>query len=431
MADGLKWALALALGWALAGCSSASESDDSPRFGKLVGGTGALPGPIAGLRYQSSTGTGFTAADGSFEFRPGDEIVFAVGDLELAPTKARSLVSPFQLANGDGCAASLALVAVLRLLQTLDDDGNLDDGIHVPELPAPPAVRRLSQLSDAELEAAILAISPGAQLVAPDIALDRFIRQVDDEAWEEEAPETFAFPDSAYRGQGVATDGKSWFFSSANHLQRTNSSFEVEVDKPVPIPADIFQLGGRHIGDIDVHEGKLYAPIEDGPEFLHPHVVLYDASTLEPTGERHALPAAMLTQGVPWVAVDGPRQLAYTAYWDPVERIYAFDLANDFESRGSIELSPPIKRIQGAKVFGGALYASSDDDEKSVYKIDLDTGAVMKLFALGTPTSEAEGLAPILRSDGLHLGILNVVLPDVVFTSWHRTRDPLRDAVCP
>ena len=43
------------------------------------------------------------------------------------------------------------------------------------------------------------------------------------------------------------------------------------------MPVDIFKLGGNHIGDIDVLDGKLYAPIEDGPDYLNPYIVTYDA----------------------------------------------------------------------------------------------------------------------------------------------------------
>lgn len=80
-------------------------------------------------------------------------------------------------------------------------------------------------------------------------------------------------------------------------------------------------------------------------------------------------------------------------------------------------LTPAIGLIEGAKVFG-PLYASSDDEQKSVYAIDLDTGMVMKRFTLGTPKSEAEGLALTRHADGARMHVLNVVIPNVDFVEY-------------
>jgi len=419
--------LALVLG--ATACSS--NPGDETRTGVVVGGTGPLPGVISGLRYSTGGHTGYTDEDGRFEYRSGDSIEFALGSLVFRPVAGRSRVSPFQLANGAGCAVGGGLENVLRILQSADSDADLDNGIQLPELPASEPVKSVADLQPADLDATLGALIPGVTVVAADVALDRFMRQIDDEAWEAEEADTFLLPDAVYRGQGVATDGKSWFFSSTNHLQRTNRSFSELASNATPIPQNIQQLGGNHIGDIDVLDGTLYAPIENGPDYTSSYVVTYDAATLEPTGNQYLLPQPLLTKGVPWVAVDGPRRRAYAAEWEPTERIQIFDLDADLASVGALELDTVIGRIQGAKVLDGNLYASSDDDQKTIYEIDLDTGTVMKLFALGTPGSEVEGLAPIREGDGTHLRILNVVIPTVVFADYRRVREPLRSSICP
>jgi len=410
-------------------CSSAPENQ--ARTGSLIGGTGPLPGAIAGMHYTAGGRSGYTDDQGRFEYRTGDKLTFSVGALEFEPVKGAALVSPFQLANGSGCAAGEALVHVLQILQSIDKDGKLDNGIQLPELPVGDPPRRVADLGAGDLAAAVQKLSSGASLVLPDQALDRFIRQVDDEAWKKGTGTSFGLPDALYRAQGVATDGRSWFFSSTNHLQRTNQSFESQVDNVQPIPTDIAKQGGDHIGDIDVYGGLLYAPIEDGPDYLHPYVVTYDAKSLQPTGRSYPLPQKLLTQGVPWVAVDGPRKRVYTAEWDPTQRIDMFALTNDLAFDKTLELTTAIGRIQGAKVFGGEMYATSDNDEKSVYKIDLDTGTVMKLFALGTTGSEVEGLALTNEKDGAHVHIENVVVPKLDFVDYLRIRAPLRDRICP
>ncbi|MBI3202357.1 MAG: hypothetical protein HYZ29_12525 [Myxococcales bacterium] len=421
--------VALGAALALAGCSSPTDDDDE-RQGELVGGTGPLPGAIQGLYYRAGDHEGYTDAAGTFRYRRGDSVRFSLGALAFEPTPGARWLSPFQLASGSGCAVGAPLTRALQVLHSLDVDGDPGNGLVLPELLAPDTFVAVTGLDDAQLASAITAVSPGAKPVAADGALDAFIRQIDDEEWTQEDGWTFVFPDSVYHGQGVASDGKSWIFSSANHLLRSGPAFEELATNPQPVPKVVRDAGGKHIGDIDVHEGLLYAPIEDAPAFEHPYIVTYDAKTLEPTGDNRLLPKARQPDGVPWVAIDGPRRRLYTAEWDPTDHINVYDL-DDLAFVEAIPLSPAIGRIQGAKVFGGQLYASSDDEQKSVYKIDLDTGKVMKRFALGTPNSEAEGLALTQDEDGARAHVLNVVIPNVELARYLRTRAPLRDSICP
>ncbi|MBK7580566.1 MAG: hypothetical protein IPI67_10215 [Myxococcales bacterium] len=416
------------LSFVVLGCTSAPEDDE--RTGSLVGGLGPLPGAIRGMHYETAGHVGTTDAEGRFRYRTGQSVRFSVGALGFQPVTGAARVSPFQLANGQSCDVGAPLLRVLQAVFSLDEDDDLDNGVSLPDVPKAENLTVVGELDEPALEASLQVLRPSAKLMDSALALERFIRQVNDEAWEGENSPTFFFPDSVYRGQGTATDGKRWFFSSANHLQRTNSAFEAEVDNFAPIPTDIFKLGGKHIGDIDVHEGLLYASIEDKPDFLHPFVVTYDLETLEPTGPGRLLPEELQLQGVPWVCVDGPRQRLYSADWDPTDHINVYDLAN-LALVKALPLEPPIGRIQGAKVFRGQLYAASDNDDKSIYKIDLDTGIVMKLLGLDTPKSEAEGLALTEDADGAHLHVLNVVIPNVDFVTFLRTRAPLRDDVCP
>src|SRR5262249_30648282 len=157
-------------------------------------------------------------------------------------------------------------------------------------------------------------------------------------------------------------------------------SFNVEKSNTLAIPTALALAGSNHIGGIDVLNGTLYAPIEDGSGYHNPKIVLYDPSNLT-SGTVYSLSNTMLTKGVPWVAVDGPRGLLYVAEWDPTPAILVHDLATVTYQR-SITLTPPIGRVQGAKVFEGMLYASTDDSTKDIFKVNLETGTVMQLFSV-------------------------------------------------
>jgi hypothetical protein len=208
------------------------------------------------------------------------------------------------------------------------------------------------------------------------------------ETWTYAGVDRYFFPAGAYRSQGAASDGLQWFFSWRYGLERTTlddrvlvRNFSVSQSKS-GIPQSIEALGGNHIGDIDYYAGKIYAPIEDSPNYHNPLVAVYDAATLNHTGATYTLPSGDLMKGVPWVAVDGPKNIAYTAEWDPVVRLNVYRLS-DFSPVGYIPLQRTLGRLQGAKVRADFLYAASDNSTKSIYKISLVDGFDLQDIAGG------------------------------------------------
>lgn len=214
----------------------------------------------------------------------------------------------------------------------------------------------------------------------------------------------FSGTDGFFRSQGVASDGQSLFFSWNLGLSRTaiNDTSNVLADNTTEaIPDDLAESNHNHIGDIDVAWGWIYAPIEDGPAYAEPWVVIYDADTLEPTGQRFLLPASLQRDGVPWIAVDQVRGVAYSMEWKDTGKLFVYSLS-DFSLLRTVTLSEPVPRIQGAKIYRGNLYASRDNgSEKSIVAIDPETGTVTHLFDRNLGEDyEAEGIAFVRRSSG-------------------------------
>ncbi len=103
--------------------------------------------PVSGLSYKSDTRSGKTDADGAFEFEPNEKITFSIGDLVLGETtvdsgktsfsSAKVRVSPYELvAGGSGAGEAVsgkdpAAVNIAVLLQALDQDGHLNNGIRI------------------------------------------------------------------------------------------------------------------------------------------------------------------------------------------------------------------------------------------------------------------------------------------------------------
>jgi hypothetical protein len=427
---------ALAIAALFTGLDAAAVAPKEVLTGVLEGGTGTAPGLISGVRYVDGDLSGYTDANGQFLYHPGDAVSFYVGGVELGVTPGTAVVSPFALAGN--CDTNDTLTKIVAFLYSLDSDGDPSNSLQIAPYADPGSATPIADLDDAQLNAQVQALAgPDKGLVDPQVAMDAFITLVDGETWQQTGFNTFYLLNALQRSQGAATDGRHWFFSWQFGLERTNDWYFAQQRKDPAIPPRLRWQGSNHIGDVDWFEDRIYAPIEDGSTYLHPYIGLYYAGTLNFTGKAYELPQALQTKGVPWVAVDGPRRVAYTAEWDPTPQINVFDIDHDMAYLRSIPLSKVIGRIQGAKVFEGMLYASSDDDAKDVYKINLETGTVMRLFSLapinGAPLGEAEGLVFRDLEDGTQMHTLDVQANSlgVHFRHHRRVVPPLRDALCP
>jgi hypothetical protein len=394
--------------------------------GQLVGGTGTWPGFIAGVPYVAGAQSGVTDANGTFHYESGGTIHFTIAGVSTRDATGAAQLSPYQLAATGVCTGSSELAHLLVLLDTLDADGDLTNGIALgPQSGSPIA---LSALTDADLAARVAALFPGRALTPAGTAVDNFIRQFDAEVWMEIGKDTFTGATAGVRSQGCAYDGMHWYFSWQYGLERDDLMFNAQKSNTLAIPPALALAGSNHIGGIDVLNGTLYAPIEDGSAYKNPKIVLYDATNLT-DGNVYSLSNTMLTQGVPWVAVDAARQALYVAQWDPTPAILVHDLATVTYQR-SITLSPAIGRIQGAKVFEGMLYASTDDATKDIFKINLETGTVLNLFSVMGTGIEEEDVCFDSAGD-MHTMADISSAASVELRHHQRTRLPLRKSLCP
>jgi hypothetical protein len=92
--------------------------------------TGKLTGAIKGLHYKTATQTGETNSAGEFSYLDGETISFSIGDIKLPSVTAKNTMSAYTLAGNDAIDNTVAL-NITRLLQTLDQDGNYDNGITI------------------------------------------------------------------------------------------------------------------------------------------------------------------------------------------------------------------------------------------------------------------------------------------------------------
>jgi hypothetical protein len=87
---------------------------------------------VAGINYQTSPGnrSGKTSVLGEYDYVEGDTVTFMIGGIPLPTVQATGRVTPADMgsdANPD------QVTNILRLLQSLDDDGNPDNGITISD----------------------------------------------------------------------------------------------------------------------------------------------------------------------------------------------------------------------------------------------------------------------------------------------------------
>ena len=112
--------------------------------------------PVEGLTYVTSSGlTGTTNATGAFNYLAGDSVTFSLGSVNFPSVTAGDLISPLEL-TGASSANHPGALAIARLLQSVDSDGNPDNGITVNRAKLASAISQpadWSQVSGVQLAA--------------------------------------------------------------------------------------------------------------------------------------------------------------------------------------------------------------------------------------------------------------------------------------
>lgn len=110
--------------------SSSSSNSSAP-----VAQTGVfVDSAVAGVTYTTTPGgfTGVTSPAGQYQYAEGDTVVFSIGELKFPAAPARGVVTPADLAHAaDPQNADRIKTNIAALLQTLDTDGNPENGITV------------------------------------------------------------------------------------------------------------------------------------------------------------------------------------------------------------------------------------------------------------------------------------------------------------
>jgi hypothetical protein len=91
-----------------------------------------LDSAVEGLSYSTQSQNGKTNASGEFVYQAGEQITFSIGSIILPSISAEQLLTPLNVFNTNDIN-STSVVNLLRLLQSLDIDGDLSNNIQISD----------------------------------------------------------------------------------------------------------------------------------------------------------------------------------------------------------------------------------------------------------------------------------------------------------
>lgn len=105
-------------------------SDEQMEAAVLVGVF--LDSAVEGLTYETSTQSGTTNALGEFDYLEGELVTFSIGETVFPAVIGSPERTPIDMASGSSNPEDTT-TNIARLLQSLDVDGNPDNGITIPD----------------------------------------------------------------------------------------------------------------------------------------------------------------------------------------------------------------------------------------------------------------------------------------------------------
>ncbi len=134
--------LAAAVIFGFVGCGGGGSSSSSTSSASATSTGTFVDAPVEGLSYETSSGIkGVTDNQGHFKYKEGDTVTFKIGKALIGKVVPESIVTPYTFGSDK-------VIYIAYVLQNLDSDGNLSNGI---QLPSSDILNQVINESDIEL----------------------------------------------------------------------------------------------------------------------------------------------------------------------------------------------------------------------------------------------------------------------------------------
>jgi hypothetical protein len=202
--------------------------------------------------------------------------------------------------------------------------------------------------------------------------------------------------------QGIARTPDGWIVSGTDVLARLDEHLQPVKQVDNAIPAAWAKRGYNHIGDIDVSGSTLYVPFEQ-PNYEDGHQVMarFNAGTLA------FRDAKIVNQHEnSFVTVDRTSGIAYSMDRFGGDSLLRYDTRAAWRRLTPLFLDTTLEKVQGAAIGRNAVWLMTDDDHHGIYRVDIDSGAVVDVGSATPADGEGEGIDAATTSAGaLHVTV--------------------------
>jgi hypothetical protein len=172
--------LTAALLLTLTACGGGGDSTTATATATETVSTGVfIDSAVEGLQYETATRSGTTNSLGEYDYLAGETVTFSIGGIVLGSTIAGPVVTPLSLVPDATSATNPVVTNIVRLLLSLDSDGDPDNGITISSDVTTAANDLAVDFSEADLSADdgitnLLNNLPTLTLVSESVAQNHF-----------------------------------------------------------------------------------------------------------------------------------------------------------------------------------------------------------------------------------------------------------------
>ena len=113
------------------GCGGGGGGGEAGAGGPALATGVFVDSPVEGMDYETGSESGLTGLSGRFNYREGEIITFSIGDVILGQAAGKDMLTPIDLVPGAADETDSTVTNICRLLQSIDQDGNLHNGIQI------------------------------------------------------------------------------------------------------------------------------------------------------------------------------------------------------------------------------------------------------------------------------------------------------------
>jgi hypothetical protein len=164
----------------LTACGGSGGGDGTTATATETVSTGVfIDSAVEGLQYETATQSGTTNSLGEYDYLAGETVTFSIGGIVLGSTIAGPVVTPLSLVPDATSATNPVVTNIVRLLLSLDSDGDPDNGITISSDVTTAANDLAVDFSEADLSADdgitnLLNNLPTLTLVSESVAQNHF-----------------------------------------------------------------------------------------------------------------------------------------------------------------------------------------------------------------------------------------------------------------